>query len=381
MFVNLVLEMEPVSTVPSPVMQSMRSRRGPPKACLFVANIPAPVSEEQIVDTFKTFGEIARVTIPRNRPHFAFVQFVKPESVDAAMAAPVIIAGQRLRLERSKSNSTLFIARMSYSVTPEKLQEICEKFGPVEKVTIIMNYETKTSKGCGFVKFVFREDALACLTHAQQSSRFGEESHKWVVEWALSTDDQMDTQTIFIGGLEKDHVSEALLREKFGAYGAIEKISIVNRGDMEGPAFAFIQFEKSGSAAAAIAKEDRTEWLGGNIRVQFSESTEMKNRKRAHMLESMAQYLVPIPSFSQNYVPSAGNPEYAMMAPAIPYRKGANRQNPREFVPMPVPYYGQDVCPVYVQVPVYQPPPHEGLLQHRNVQDMSTPSSRRVVVE
>jgi hypothetical protein len=35
-----------------------------------------------------------------------------------------------------------------------------EVFGPVENVTIIKNHQTNKSKGCGFVKFVYREDAM-----------------------------------------------------------------------------------------------------------------------------------------------------------------------------------------------------------------------------
>jgi RNA recognition motif-containing protein len=41
------------------------------------------------------------------------------------------------------------------------LREAVECYGPVEIVTVIKNHQTQKSKGCGFVKFVFREDAMA----------------------------------------------------------------------------------------------------------------------------------------------------------------------------------------------------------------------------
>jgi len=42
----------------------------------------------------------------------------------------------------------------------KELRNAAEEYGPVENVTIIKNHQTNKSKGCGFVKFVFREDAM-----------------------------------------------------------------------------------------------------------------------------------------------------------------------------------------------------------------------------
>lgn len=36
---------------------------------------------------------------------------------------------------------------------------MAEEYGEVESVSIIKNHHTNKSKGCGFIKFVHREDA------------------------------------------------------------------------------------------------------------------------------------------------------------------------------------------------------------------------------
>lgn len=49
---------------------------------------------------------------------------------------------------------------MTLTNSLQALREQAQKFGPVESVTIIKNHQTNKSKGCGFVKYCYREDAM-----------------------------------------------------------------------------------------------------------------------------------------------------------------------------------------------------------------------------
>lgn len=69
----------------------------------------------------------------------------------------------QLRTERAKTQMTLFFAKMGCSVTLQQFREECEKVGKVEDASIMFDRETKRSKGCGFVKFVYRDDAVRCF--------------------------------------------------------------------------------------------------------------------------------------------------------------------------------------------------------------------------
>lgn len=44
------------------------------------------------------------------------------------------------------------------------------KYGPIEDITILQNYHTGKSKGCGFIKFCYRDDAIKAFLVRSQSS-------------------------------------------------------------------------------------------------------------------------------------------------------------------------------------------------------------------
>jgi RNA recognition motif-containing protein len=82
------------------------------------------------------------------------------------------------------------------------------------------------------------------------------------VEWASNIDKvplDVDKSSIFIGHLNQFEVTEEALRQKFSVYGSIVSMNLINRRDKEvgsdRPAFAFVQYEKEGSAKDAVANE------------------------------------------------------------------------------------------------------------------------------
>jgi len=104
-----------------------------------------------------------------------------------------------------------------------------EPYGSVESVTIIKNHQTQKSKGCGFVKFIYREDAMDAFLGLKNNYR------KWVVEWATSSNDPdalgVDKFNIFIGGLNPVLVTKQALEERFQLYGPIENTTLIKRDD------------------------------------------------------------------------------------------------------------------------------------------------------
>eukprot|EP00026_Physarum_polycephalum_P004277 Phypoly_transcript_04294.p1 GENE.Phypoly_transcript_04294~~Phypoly_transcript_04294.p1 ORF type:complete len:546 (+),score=93.93 Phypoly_transcript_04294:324-1961(+) len=268
--------------------------KGPPQACLFVANLPSPeVGEDRIREHFSQFGEVLKVKLIKDRSSrpYAFVQFCEVDDSNEALKSNKLFDGKRLRVERAKVNRTLFIAKLSRNTTNIALREQAQKFGPVESVTIIKNHQTNRSKGCGFVKYTYREDAMDAFVGLKNVN------HKWVIEWATSTNDPdtlgVDKFNVFLGGLNPDEVTKESIEARFSEYGEIETVSLVNKDDeideaaSLGPAslgphsaFAFVRFADPAASAAAIEAENGAEWLGRRIRVQYCESAEMKNKRR-----------------------------------------------------------------------------------------------------
>jgi RNA recognition motif-containing protein len=286
--------------------------KGPPQACLFVANLQPPeVGEERIREHFGQFGEVLKVKLIKDRSSrpYAFVQFSDVDDATEALKSNKLFDGKRLRVERAKVNRTLFIAKLSRNTTNSGLREQAQKFGPVESVTIIKNHQTNKSKGCGFVKYSYREDAMDAFVGLKNVN------HKWVVEWATSTNDPdtlgVDKYNIFIGGLNPDEVTKEAIEAKFVEYGEIESASVINKEDgadgseeppSPGPrsAFAFVRYTDPSSSAAAIEAENGVEWLGRRIRVQYCESAEMKNKRRQ---TKYAQQTQPQPPYAPPPLP------------------------------------------------------------------------------
>jgi RNA recognition motif-containing protein len=191
----------------------------------------------------------------------------------------------------------------------QDLRIMVEEYGPVESVTIIKNHQTNQSKGCGFVKFIYREDAIEAFVGLKTRQR------KWVVEWATSTNDPdllgVDKLNIFVGGLNPYLIGKEVLEEKFMQYGEIESLTLINKfidqpvneddeNSHQRSAFAFIRYRDESHSATAIEKENGAEWLDRRIRVQYCESQEMKNKRRAN---KFMQFQYSSPYYSGVQVP------------------------------------------------------------------------------
>merc|ERR1712137_1271317 len=207
--------------------------KGPPKACLFVASLTNFTSKEELSQLFGVYGEILKIKLLKDhvsRP-YAFVQFASVDDATTAIANTknTMLNNRRLRVERARVNRTLFVAKFSKQMQAAKLKEVMSEFGEVESVTIIQNHQTNRSKGCGFVKYAFREDAAVALAD------FKTNQTKWVVEWATSSNDpenlRVDKNNIFVGGLNPQEITEDKLREHFEVYGELESVTLVNRGE------------------------------------------------------------------------------------------------------------------------------------------------------
>lgn len=318
--------------------------KGPPKACLFVASLDEQTTESDLEQLFGKFGEILKIKLLKDhvsRP-YAFVQFASADDASDAIehTKGFTINDRRLRVERARVNRTLFIAKIPRHMQANQLKEIVEEYGDVESVTIIKNHQTNKSKGCGFVKFSFREDAAQALVELKEKQR------KWVIEWATSNNDpeslRIDKSNIFVGSLNPQEISEELLKDHFGVYGEIESATLINREENNDPssfgnspvpnsasqssngedpnvsrprnAFAFIRFKDPEYSAAAIEGENGKDWLGHRIRVQYCESKEMKNKRRAKHTKFSPYNPAPFyPGMPMMYMGEGGAPAAADM--------------------------------------------------------------------
>jgi cold-inducible RNA-binding protein len=59
--------------------------------------------------------------------------------------------------------TNIFIGGFEYAMTEANLRKLFEPFGPVEKVTIVRDHETRQSRGYGFVEMTNNNEAAAAM--------------------------------------------------------------------------------------------------------------------------------------------------------------------------------------------------------------------------
>ncbi|KAL1922791.1 uncharacterized protein VTP21DRAFT_9167 [Calcarisporiella thermophila] len=275
---------------PSPLTQqptlSGIDWRGAPAGCLFVARYPCLSSvksddqlQKSVWDHFSAWGKLLNVKVIKdslNRP-YSFVQFLNVDDAKRALveAQNSVIDGRHIRVEPARVNRTLFISRLPKTIDEYKLKEVLSKYGPLEDIRVLPNYMTGHSKGCGYVKFLYREDAIKAYMTLSSTTQYG-----WVVEWSTNNDTGrspidpdlvVDRRSIFVGQLNPREVTAEKLQERFGVYGEITRLELVNKDPLGRPAFAFISYPSEEAALAAIQHENHVCFLGYPIRVQFKE--------------------------------------------------------------------------------------------------------------
>ncbi|KAJ3315763.1 hypothetical protein HDU76_002109 [Blyttiomyces sp. JEL0837] len=292
-----------------------------PQACLFVANLNSSRSDEQLYEScynyFRHWGELFSVKVHRDansRPS-AFVQYYKIADAKRATAeAPqALLDGRMIRIEQANVNRTLFV-KFSSSLKYDSVMGILEKWGPIEDFTLLHDRETGFSKGCGFAKYFSREDAIKAFLGIRRMK-------KWTVDWATKVDrtKDLDTNSIFVGKINQDQVTLALLRERFSKYGEIEHCELYNRPPPVGatrPAFAFVRFTDEKSAEIAIEEENGSRWLDRIIKVQYREVDSQRespvdnNSANINTIPQQVQTWSLQPMGGQPFIPMQYQPPY-----------------------------------------------------------------------
>ncbi|KAF9538131.1 hypothetical protein EC957_007205 [Mortierella hygrophila] len=340
----------------APIPQEDRIR-GEPQACLFVASLAAVRTDAQLVesvtDHFQKWGTLMNVKVLKDwmqRP-YSFVQFENIEDAQRAMveAQNTIVDGRHIRIEQARVNRTLFILRFSRGTTEQDLIDALEQYGPVEDVSIFHDLRPASRhKRYAFAKFAYRDDAIKAYIALRPISH-------WTIEWApnLSSQNQIEKESVFVGQLNPDLATEALIRERFQDYGSIKNIHLVKRnkvGAGRATAFAFIEFDSEQAARRAIDHENNTQFLETTIRVQHRETSEYRVQRQNAAMQA-ARNLVDVPDMPRAPGAPAG-PQGHGYGHGYPSSRGLSVGRPMYYSP----YYGY---PGMLMPPhgFYGPPP------------------------
>ncbi|KAJ1435715.1 RNA-binding domain superfamily [Sesbania bispinosa] len=165
---------------------------------LFVGQVPKHMTETELLAMFKEFTLVEEVNIIRDKATRAsrgccFVICPSREEADKAVEAchnkktlpgassPLQVKYADGELERLEHK--LFIGMLPKSVSEDEVSALFSKYGTIKDLQILRSPQ-QTSKGCAFLKYETKEQALAALEEINGKHKMEGSSVPLVVKWA-----------------------------------------------------------------------------------------------------------------------------------------------------------------------------------------------------
>lgn len=157
---------------------------------LFVGRLPKAMEDGQLAPLFSPFGEVLETVIIRDKASgthkgSAFVKMASITDGDKAIRAlhnikvldnqlgPIQVKyangeAERLGLPVESAQpgvdlGKLFVGSLPRGVTEVQVAQIFEPYGTIEEVVLMKDAGTGQTKGCAFVKFTFKENAIHAI--------------------------------------------------------------------------------------------------------------------------------------------------------------------------------------------------------------------------
>ncbi|GFO41824.1 heterogeneous nuclear ribonucleoprotein d-like [Plakobranchus ocellatus] len=141
----------------------------------------------------------------------------------------------------------VFVGGLSWETTTKDLREYFEKYGEVTNCNLKTDYETKKSRGFGFVTFT----SVDCVEKV-----IAEKEHKLhgrTIDPKLAHPRQ-GNKKVFVGRLDPQ-ITEDEVKAYFEAFGEVEKLDLpFDKTKEQRRAFCFVEFKKPSSMKACLEK-------------------------------------------------------------------------------------------------------------------------------
>lgn len=165
---------------------------------LFVGQVPKHMTEAQLLAMFREFAIVDEVNIIKDKATKAsrgccFLICPSRQEADKAVTAchnrktlpgassPLQVKYADGELERLEHK--LFVGMLPKNVSEDEVSELFSKYGNVRDLQILRGSQ-QTSKGCAFLKYETKEQALAALEALNGKHRMEGSSVPLVVKWA-----------------------------------------------------------------------------------------------------------------------------------------------------------------------------------------------------
>ncbi|XP_064404116.1 non-POU domain-containing octamer-binding protein-like isoform X2 [Halichondria panicea] len=215
-------EQSPVETRPKEIKKFSN------KARVFIANLPREMSETELRELFRPYGEVQEIFIQKEKS-FAFCRMAYKSEAESAIAAlnGMVVKGRDLKVRFAVSSSLVKVENIHPLVSNELLSDAFAQFGEVEEAVVVTDDRGK-SKGCGIVEFARKQSAMNAISQCRNAPFLLTRSPIPVVVSEYERDNEEEGQSI--KNITKNQVfhNECDIGPRFANHGDVEFI-IANR--------------------------------------------------------------------------------------------------------------------------------------------------------
>ena len=190
------------------------------------------------------------------------------------------IEGKKGKLKLPDDDSIkMFVGQIPRNMGEVELRPMFEEFGPVYEIKILRDKETGESKGCCFVTFYTKQDALAAQAALNNIRTLAPLKNS--IKMKPADVENRKERKIFVGMISHKW-DEPKLKDMFDKFGSIEDLSILRDSNGKSRGCAFITYRKQKSAQDAINEMNQSiiaENCSSPINVKIADTTENKDIK------------------------------------------------------------------------------------------------------
>lgn len=182
----------------------------------------------------------------------------------------------------------MFIGQIPKTMNETDLKKFLEDYGPIHDLNILRDRSTGVSKGCAFVTFCTRKDALDAQMALHNLKVMPGLSHPIQMKPADGQINSVEERRLFVGMLAKSY-SEADVTMMFASFGTIDDCVVLKdaKGDSKG--CAFVTFASKACAQNAIRTMHHSQTMEGcklPIVAKIADTQKDKDAKKYYQTQS-----------------------------------------------------------------------------------------------
>ncbi|EJD76121.1 hypothetical protein, variant [Loa loa] len=175
----------------------------------------------------------------------------------------------------------MFVGQIPRSWGEAECRELFEQFGSVCQLNVLRDKVTQASRGCCFVTYYKRADAIAAQAALHNIRVLPQMYHP--VQMKPADIENRNERKLFVGMLNKK-LTEDSVREMFAQFGHIEDCTVLKDSEGKSRGCAFVTFAHRSCAQQAIRQVHLSQTMEGcskPIVVKFADTQKEKDAKKS----------------------------------------------------------------------------------------------------